>query len=84
MQLGKTGRLATLTRENYSPKVLLLHWLQQRVWKEQRGMKESKSLCNYLLFKQKSEKVNLMPIDILFERKSEVIIWTINYKHINF
>ena len=32
---------------------------------ERQGYEGIKSLCNYLLFKQKSEKVNLMPIDIL-------------------
>ena len=32
---------------------------------ERQGYEGIKSLCNYLLFKQKTEKVNLMPIDIL-------------------
>ena len=34
---------------------------------ERQGYDGIKSLCNHLLFKQGSEKVNLMPIDILFK-----------------
>lgn len=34
---------------------------------EQQGYNGIKSLCNYLLFKQCPEKVNLMPIDILIK-----------------
>lgn len=34
---------------------------------ERQGYDGVKLLCNYLLFKQGSEKVNLMPIDILLK-----------------
>ena len=34
---------------------------------ERQGYEGIKSLCNHLLFKQHSEKVNLMPIDILLK-----------------
>ena len=34
---------------------------------ERQGYDGVKSLCNHLLFKQNSEKVNLMPIDILLK-----------------
>ena len=34
---------------------------------ERQGYDGIKSLCNHLLFKQSSEKVNLMPIDILLK-----------------
>jgi LacI family transcriptional regulator len=34
---------------------------------ERQGYDGIKSLCNHLLFKQGSEKVNLMPIDILLK-----------------
>ena len=38
---------------------------------ERQGYDGVKSLCNHLLFKQNSEKVNLMPIDILLKENLE-------------
>ena len=35
--------------------------------REQQGYDGIKSLCNYLVLKQRPDKVNLMPIDILIK-----------------